>query len=131
MCFRDRDRRSSSALPIRTRFDVSPQPILPFNELFVAVDVILDLYDAKTRLQGHIKIRLSIVNDGSLIARNSQQISLDLSRGTNTLAGSSVDSAFSISIQMPPAVVAQPIANVLDKLNHFMQIANEAAKVCI
>ena len=100
-----------------------------FTNLLAAIDVELDLRDAKAQLQGRIKTRLSLASNGSLIASNAQQLALELVRNTNTAAGGFVNGGFSISLQTPPAVIDQPIQDVLDKLNLFMRIAGEAAKV--
>ncbi|KAF7987072.1 hypothetical protein HWV62_227 [Athelia sp. TMB] len=92
-------------------------------------DVELDLHDGKAELQGRIKTRLSLASNGSLIASNAQQLALELVRNANTSSGGYIDGVFSISLQTPPAVIDQPIQDVLDKLNLFMRIAGEAAKV--
>ncbi|KAF7987070.1 hypothetical protein HWV62_223 [Athelia sp. TMB] len=92
-------------------------------------DVELDLHDGKAELRGRIKTRLSLASNGSLIASNAQQLALELVRNANTAAGGYIDGVFSISLQTPPAVIDQPIQDVLDKLNLFMRIAGEAAKV--
>ncbi|KZP09559.1 hypothetical protein FIBSPDRAFT_1051773 [Athelia psychrophila] len=70
-------------------------------------DAELDLRGMKSGLQGRIKIRLSLLNNKSLIG--------------------CVDDL--LSVTTPPAMVAQSIASVLDRLDFFMQIAGEAAKV--
>ncbi|KAF7980616.1 hypothetical protein HWV62_37400 [Athelia sp. TMB] len=92
-------------------------------------DVELDLHDAKAELQGRIKTRLSLASNGSLIASNAQRLALELVRNANTAAGGYVDGVFSISLQTPPAVIDQPIQDILKKLNLFMRIAGEAAKI--
>ncbi|KAF7980607.1 hypothetical protein HWV62_37382 [Athelia sp. TMB] len=53
-----------------------------------------------------------------------QQLALDLLGVSDmALAG------YFVSVEIPPAVVAQPISDVLDKLKHFIQIVDQAAKV--
>ena len=64
-----------------------------------------------------------------MVISNAQRLALDLVRNGDTAVGRCIDDAFSASLQMPPAVVAQPISDVLEKLNHFMKIADEVAKV--
>ncbi|KAF7987073.1 hypothetical protein HWV62_229 [Athelia sp. TMB] len=96
----------------------------------IAIDVELDLHVAANPApQGRIKTSLSLVSNGSLIASNAQQLALELVRRGNPVAGGYVDGIFSISLQTPPVVIDQPIKDVLDKLNLFMRIADEAAKV--
>ena len=97
--------------------------------MITITDVQLDLCDAESKLRGRINIRLSLANSGRLIASGGQQLALELLRSGDTAVGDYVDRAFSISLQMPPAVVAQPIADVLNKINIFMRIADDAAKV--
>ncbi|KAF7985610.1 hypothetical protein HWV62_3923 [Athelia sp. TMB] len=92
-------------------------------------DANLDLHATKSKVQGHIKIRLSLTNGGGLVISDAQKLVLDLVRIGDTAMGRCIDDAFSASLQMPPAVVAQPIADVLEKLIHFMKIADEVAKV--
>ena len=101
-----------------------------FTNLIVIPDIQLDLHDAKSKRHGCINIGLSLANTGSLIADNGEQLALELLRSGDAAVGRYVDRAFSVSLQIPPAVVAQPIADVLNKISLFMQIADDAAKVC-
>ncbi|KAF7987068.1 hypothetical protein HWV62_219 [Athelia sp. TMB] len=92
-------------------------------------EIKLDLHDVKLKRQGCISVRLSLAQDGSLIASNGQQLALELLRGGDAAVGRYVDRVFSVSFQVPSAVVAQPIADVLNKISLFMRIADDAAKV--
>ncbi|KZP15713.1 hypothetical protein FIBSPDRAFT_76510 [Athelia psychrophila] len=95
----------------------------------------LDLRGIKSGLQGRIKIRLSLSSNGSLIVAEAQQLSLVLVRQPNTAMAAAggyiddIDGLLAISVPTPPAMAAQSIVNVLDRLDHFMRIADEAAKV--
>ena len=125
----DFDRRSPPAIPIWTRRGICSLSGSWFTDPLAIVDVELDLHDVKAKLHGQIKTRLSLASNGSLIASNAQQLALELVRSASTAAGGYIDGVFSISLQTPPAVIDQPIKDVLDKLNLFMRIAGEAAKV--
>ncbi|KZP27134.1 hypothetical protein FIBSPDRAFT_319864, partial [Athelia psychrophila] len=95
----------------------------------------LDLRGIKSGLQGRIKIRLSLSSNGSLIVAKAQQLALVLVRQPNTAMAAAggyiddIDGLLAISVPTPPAMAAQSIVNVLDRLDHFMRIADEAAKV--
>ncbi|KZP11375.1 hypothetical protein FIBSPDRAFT_937586 [Athelia psychrophila] len=97
-------------------------------------DVELDLRGSKSGLQGRIKIRLSLSSNGSLIVAEAQQLALALARQPNTAMAATggciddIDDLLAISVPTPPAMAAQSIVNVLDRLDHFMRIADEAAK---
>ncbi|KZP09721.1 hypothetical protein FIBSPDRAFT_1051733 [Athelia psychrophila] len=98
-------------------------------------DVELDLRGSKSGLQGRIKIRLSLSSNGSLIVAEAQRLALVLARQPNTAMAATggciddIDDLLAISVPTPPAMAAQSIVNVLDRLDHFMRIADEAAKV--
>lgn len=64
-----------------------------------------------------------------MIASNGRRLAWELVRRGDTAAEGYIDGLFSISLQIPPAVVEKPIMHVLDKLNAFIRIADEAAKV--
>ncbi|KAF7987071.1 hypothetical protein HWV62_225 [Athelia sp. TMB] len=100
-----------------------------FANLTAIPDIRLDLQDAKLKHQGCISVRLSLVKDGYLIAGDGQQLALELLQRRDAAVGRYIDRVFSVSLQVPPAVVAQPIADVLNKISLFMQIADDAAKV--
>ncbi|KZP11346.1 hypothetical protein FIBSPDRAFT_837654 [Athelia psychrophila] len=95
----------------------------------------LDLRGIKSGLQGRIKIRLSLSSNGSLIVAEAKQLALVLVRQPNTAMAATggyiddIDGLLAISVPTPPAMAAQSIVNVLDRLDHFMRIADEAAKV--
>lgn len=97
--------------------------------LFGATDADLDLHDTQSSRQGSIKVRLSLVNHGVLIANSARQLAFNMLRGADTAAEGYLNVTSSNWVQIPRDVVAQPILDVLDKLNHFMQIAEEIAKV--
>ncbi|KZP27202.1 hypothetical protein FIBSPDRAFT_948829 [Athelia psychrophila] len=95
----------------------------------------LDLRGIKSGLQGRIKIRLSLSSNGSLIVAEAQQLALVLVQQPNTAMAAAggyiddIDGLLAISVPTPPAMAAQSIVNVLDRLDHFMRIADQAAKV--
>lgn len=107
---------------------------LYFANLFAVADAELNLRSDKSTFKGRIKIHLSLTSKGSLIADEAQRWALVLSRQTNTPGGGStngIDDALAISVPtvVSPDIASQSIVNVLDKLDHFMRIADEVAKV--
>ncbi|KZP31356.1 hypothetical protein FIBSPDRAFT_974829 [Athelia psychrophila] len=95
-------------------------------------DAEFDLRGMQSELRGRIKIRLSLSSDGGLIVSEAHRVALALVQKTDIPVGGSIDcidDLLKISVPTPPAMAAQPIAIVLDKLSHFMRLADEAAKV--
>lgn len=108
---------------------------LYLTDFFSFADAELDLRDLKFGLRGRIKIRLSLSSNGSLIVSEARRLALVLSRQPNADMAATggyiddIESLLAISVPTPPAMAAQSILHVLDRLDHFMRIADEAAKV--
>ncbi|KZP27218.1 hypothetical protein FIBSPDRAFT_948837 [Athelia psychrophila] len=96
----------------------------------------LILRDIKSRLKGRIRIHFSLSSNGSWIADEAQRWALVLSHQPNTAIEATggyindIDGLLAVSVPtVPPDAVSQSIVDVLDKLSHFMRIADEVAKV--
>ncbi|KZP26887.1 hypothetical protein FIBSPDRAFT_928332 [Athelia psychrophila] len=96
----------------------------------------LNLLDIKSRLKGHIKIHFSLSSNGSWIVDEAQRWALVLSQQPNPAMEAAggyidhIDGLLTVSVlTVPPDAVSQSIVDVLDKLSHFMRIADEVAKV--
>ncbi|KZP23212.1 hypothetical protein FIBSPDRAFT_952272 [Athelia psychrophila] len=95
----------------------------------------LNLHDIQSRPKGHIKIRFSLSRSGSWSVDEAQQLALALARRPSTAMAvtrgciDAVDGLLAISFPTPPAMAAQSIQNVLDKLQNFMRIADAVAEV--
>ncbi|KZP15684.1 hypothetical protein FIBSPDRAFT_977365 [Athelia psychrophila] len=99
-------------------------------------DAELNLCDIKSRLKGCIKIHFSLSSNGSWIVDEAQRWALVLSQPPNTAMEANggyiddIDGLLAVSVPtVPPDAVSQSIVDVLDKLSHFMRIADEVAKV--
>ncbi|KZP15702.1 hypothetical protein FIBSPDRAFT_1047933 [Athelia psychrophila] len=98
-------------------------------------DAELDLRSIKSGLQGRIKIRLSLPQNGSWSADEAQKLALVLSREPNAAMAATggcidaVDGLLTISFPTPPAGASESIQNVLSKLENFMRIADAVAEV--
>ncbi|KZP11332.1 hypothetical protein FIBSPDRAFT_988084 [Athelia psychrophila] len=99
-------------------------------------DAELNLCDIKSRLKGCIKIHFSLSSNGSWIADEAQRWALVLSQPPNTAMEATggyiddIDGLLAVSVPTVPSdAVSQSIVDVLDKLSHFMRIADEVAKV--
>ncbi|KZP27208.1 hypothetical protein FIBSPDRAFT_321286 [Athelia psychrophila] len=99
-------------------------------------DAELNLRDIKSRLKGRIKIHFSLSSNGSWIVDEAQRWALVLSQPPHTAMEATggciddIDGLLAVSVPtMPPDAVSQSIVDVLDKLSHFMRIADEVAKV--
>ncbi|KZP27261.1 hypothetical protein FIBSPDRAFT_1040387 [Athelia psychrophila] len=94
-------------------------------------DAEVDLHDKKSgrKLNGRIKIHLSLTRSGDWILDEAQRWALVLSHQPDTAltaAGRYIDDADGL---LAKAVASESISNVLDKLSHFMGIADELAKI--
>ncbi|KZP27163.1 hypothetical protein FIBSPDRAFT_886754 [Athelia psychrophila] len=98
-------------------------------------DAEMDLRGTKSGLQGRIKIRLSLPQNGSWSADEAQKLALVLSQQPNTAMAATggcidaVDGLLTISFPTPPAGASESIQNVLGKLENFMRIADAVAEV--
>ncbi|KZP23203.1 hypothetical protein FIBSPDRAFT_930720 [Athelia psychrophila] len=99
-------------------------------------DAELNLRDIKSRLKGRIRIHVSLSGNGSWIVDEAQRWALVLSQPPNTAMEATggyiddIDGLLAVSVPtVPPDAVSQSIVDVLDKLSHFMRIADEVAKV--
>ncbi|KZP11379.1 hypothetical protein FIBSPDRAFT_962364 [Athelia psychrophila] len=99
-------------------------------------DAELNLRDIKSRLKGRIKIHFSLSSNGSWIVNEAQRWALVLSQPPNTAMEATggyvddIDGLLAVSVPtVPPEAVSQSIVDVLNKLSHFMRIADEVAKV--
>ncbi|KZP23201.1 hypothetical protein FIBSPDRAFT_1043120 [Athelia psychrophila] len=98
-------------------------------------DAELDLRGTKSGLQGRIKIRLSLSRSGSWSDDEAQRLALVLTQQPNPEMSATggcidaVDGLLAISFPTPPAMAAQSIQNVLNKLENLMRIADAVAEV--
>ncbi|KZP27192.1 hypothetical protein FIBSPDRAFT_1001759 [Athelia psychrophila] len=99
-------------------------------------DAELNLRDIKSRIKGRIMIHFSLSTNGSWIVDEAQRWALVLSQPPNTAMEATggyiddIDGLLAVSVPtVPPNAVSQSIVDVLDKLSHFMRIADEVAKV--
>ncbi|KZP27143.1 hypothetical protein FIBSPDRAFT_886744 [Athelia psychrophila] len=99
-------------------------------------DAELNLRDIKSKLKGCIKIHFSLSSNGSWIVDEAQRWALVLSQQPKTAMKATggyidnIDGLLAVSVPtVPPDTASQSIANVLDKLSHFMRIADELAKI--
>ncbi|KZP11388.1 hypothetical protein FIBSPDRAFT_1050827 [Athelia psychrophila] len=92
----------------------------------------LDLQDGQSRPKGHIKIHLSLSRSGSWSADEAEHLSSVLARQPKIATGGyidAVDGLLGIDFPTPPAMAAQSIQNVIDKLENFMRIADAVSEV--
>ncbi|KZP09702.1 hypothetical protein FIBSPDRAFT_231509, partial [Athelia psychrophila] len=94
-------------------------------------DAKVDLHDKKSgrKLNGRIRIHLSLTRSGDWILDEAQRWALVLSHPPDTAltaAGRYIDDADGL---LAKAVASESISNVLDKLSRFMGIADELAKI--
>ncbi|KZP27225.1 WD40 repeat-like protein [Athelia psychrophila] len=92
----------------------------------------LNLQDGQSRPKGHIKIHLSLSRSGSWSADEAEHLSSVLARQPKIATGGyidAVDGLLGIDFPTPPAMAAQSIQNVIDKLENFMRIADAVSEV--
>ncbi|KZP27246.1 hypothetical protein FIBSPDRAFT_1040380 [Athelia psychrophila] len=92
----------------------------------------LNLQDGQSRPKGHIKIHLSLSRSGSWSADEAEHLSSILARQPKIATGGyidAVDGLLGIDFPTPPAMAAQSIQNVIDKLENFMRIADAVSEV--
>ncbi|KZP09711.1 hypothetical protein FIBSPDRAFT_1051724 [Athelia psychrophila] len=92
----------------------------------------LNLQDGQSRPKGHIKIHLSLSRSGSWSADEAEHLSLVLARQPKIATGGyidAVDGLLGIDFPTPPAMAAQSIQNVIDKLENFMRVADAVSEV--
>ncbi|KZP05485.1 hypothetical protein FIBSPDRAFT_1054057 [Athelia psychrophila] len=92
----------------------------------------LNLQDGQLRPKGHIKIHLSLSRSGSWSADEAENLSSVLARQPKIATGGyidAVDGLLGIDFPTPPAMAAQSIQNVIDKLENFMRIADAVSEV--
>ncbi|KZP04596.1 hypothetical protein FIBSPDRAFT_1054584 [Athelia psychrophila] len=94
-------------------------------------DAELHLRGIKSGLQGRIKIHLSLTSSGSWIDDEAQRWALVLSQQPSTAIATMRGCIDSDGIDglLAKTMASQYIANVLNKLSHFMGIADNVAKV--
>ncbi|KZP23176.1 hypothetical protein FIBSPDRAFT_930707 [Athelia psychrophila] len=92
----------------------------------------LNLQDGQSRPKGHIKIHLSLSRSGSWSADEAEHLSSVLARQPKIATGGyidAVDGLRGIDFPTPPAMAAQSIQNVIDKLENIMRIADAVSEV--
>ncbi|KZP05496.1 hypothetical protein FIBSPDRAFT_805718 [Athelia psychrophila] len=92
----------------------------------------LNLYDIQSRPKGRVKVHLALSRSGSWSADEAQHLSSVLARQPKIATGGyidAVDGLLTIDFPTPPAMAAQSIQNVIDKLENIMRIANAVSEV--
>ncbi|KZP06550.1 hypothetical protein FIBSPDRAFT_939960 [Athelia psychrophila] len=94
-------------------------------------DAKVDLHDKKSgrKLNGRIRIHLSLTRSGDWILDEAQRWALVLSHQPDTALTAAEHYIDDIDGLLAKAVASESISNVLDKLSHFMGIADELAKI--